>query len=214
LVGIVTNDFLFRGGVVTSMLWWAWFRESNTRDRDRQIILSGAFASLLTVLAARGLVASLPFRQRPFNVPSLNFHPPLGLDQSGLMQWSSFPSDHAVLYFSLATIIFLVSRRGGIYAYIFVFFVVCLPRVYLGIHYPTDIIAGALLGVGAALLYAIPAVREPISAPLLHWHQRAPGSFYALFYLSTFLLATNAESLRTVLTFSIQVLLGPHHHAH
>jgi undecaprenyl-diphosphatase len=210
----VTNDFLLRGGVITSMLWWAWFRESKTPDRDRQVLLSGAFASLVTVLAARGLVASLPFRPRPFNVPSLNFNPPLGLDQSGLMQWSSFPSDHAVLYFSLATIIFLVSRRAGIYAYIFVFFVVCLPRVYLGIHYPTDIIAGALLGIGAAFLYALPAVREPISAPLLHWLKRAPGSFYACFYLGTFLLATNAESLRTILTFTMQVVLGRFHHAH
>jgi undecaprenyl-diphosphatase len=212
-VSLVSNDFLLRGGVITSMLWWAWFRESKNKTRDREIILSGSFSALVAVSATRGLVATLPFRPRPIEVPSLHFVVPIGFSQVGVIHWSSFPSDHAVLYFALATVIFLVSRSVGVFAYCFTFLVVCMPRIYLGLHYPTDILAGELLGMGAACLFAQKAIREAIAGPLLHWLEAAPGSFYGFFYLGSFVLATNVESLRVLLVFATQIIPGNHHHA-
>lgn len=213
-VNLLTSDFLLRGGVVTSMLWWAWFRQSTSQTRDRQIILSGSFSALVAICFARGLVNSLPFRARPIEVPSLHFRIPYGFNESGVIHWSSFPSDHAVLYFALATVVFLVSRKMGTFAYCFAFLVVCMPRIYLGLHYPTDILAGELLGVGAACLFARKALREAVASPLLHWLAAAPGSFYACFYLGTFLLATNVDSLRIYVGFALQTVSGHLHPAH
>jgi undecaprenyl-diphosphatase len=147
-------------------------------------------------------------------VPSLNFRLPIGFNQGAVIHWSSFPSDHAVLYFALSTVVFLVSRKAGIFAYCFTFLVVCLPRMYLGLHYPTDILAGELLGIGVACLFARKPVRDAIASPLLHWLEVAPGSFYGFFYLSSFILATNVESLRVMLGFAVQVIFGQHHPAH
>lgn len=214
LICLVSNDFLLRGGVITAILWWAWFRPSNDRLRDRQIILSGAFAGLVSISGTRALVAMLPFRARPIDVPSLHFRPPIGFNQAGLIHWSSFPSDHAVLYFALATIVCLISWRAGILTYCFAFFVVCLPRIYLGLHYPTDILAGEVIGVLAVYIFSRPLLRQPISEPLLHWHDRSPGSFYAFLYLGTFALATNMESLRVYMSFLLELVLGLFHHGH
>ena len=199
---------------MTSLLWWGWFRPSPNRTRDRQIILSGAFASLVAISLARGLVASLPFRNRPIDIPELHFRAPIGFSSAGLIHWSSFPSDHAVLYFALATVVCLISWRAGIFAYIFAFCVVCVPRIYLGIHYPTDILAGEAIGVLAAYIFTRPLLRPVIAEPLLHWEGKAPGSFYAFFYLATFGLATNMEALRVYLSFFAEVLLNHLRHGH
>lgn len=199
---------------MTSLLWWALFRPSANRLRDRQIVLSGAFASLVSVSLARGLVASLPFRDRPLDVAELHFRTPIGFSQAGLIHWSSFPSDHAVLYFALATIVCLVSWRAGIFAYCFAFLVVCVPRIYLGVHYPTDILAGEAIGVLAVYIFSRPLLRQTIADPLLRWHDKSPGPFYAFLYLATFGLATNMESVRVYLGFFLQVLLGMLHHSH
>jgi len=58
-----------------------------------------------------------------------------------------FPSDHAVLFFALATGLFMAHRKLGIAAYAWVIVAICFPRLYLGIHWPTDVIAGAAVGV-------------------------------------------------------------------
>ncbi len=62
----------------------------------------------------------------------------------------SFPSGHATFFFALATALFLSHRRVGI-LYYGVALVVCFGRVASGVHFPVDILGGALLGIGIAL---------------------------------------------------------------
>jgi len=64
----------------------------------------------------------------------------------------SFPSGHAAFSFMMATLLALWFPR-----YRFIFFIVAgfvgWTRIYLGLHYPTDVIAGSLLGYGITKLF-------------------------------------------------------------
>ncbi len=205
-VAFISEDPFTAGGVATTFFWWAWFRESDQKKKEREVILSGLALSFAALFLARGLALLLPFRVRPYLVPELGFRPPFGANEyyEDLIHWSAFPSDHATLYFSLATCIYLVSRKAGILAYSHAFIVVCLPRIYLGEHYPTDILAGAVLGFVISSLCLNKKLQGMIADRPLRLLEASPAAFYACFYLCTFLFATNFNSVRKAVLHALQ----------
>jgi membrane-associated phospholipid phosphatase len=62
-----------------------------------------------------------------------------------------FPSDHATAAFAIAVALLLRSRRWGALA-LAAATVLAVTRVAMGIHYPTDVLAGAALGALSALI--------------------------------------------------------------
>ncbi len=89
-------------------------------------------------------------RARPALLPEviLRSHPWAGAND-GFPPWaqSSFPSGHTTAAFAAAALIANYWPRYRAVAYA-VAAVVGISRVYLGVHYPTDVAAGALLGIG------------------------------------------------------------------
>jgi hypothetical protein len=68
--------------------------------------------------------------------------------------------------------------------------------------------AGALLGIGLARLSGIDSLRSSFARRPLRWAENSPGFFYPCFYLSTYLLATDFESVRAVVVAGWRVLKG------
>jgi len=190
---------VFKGGAVLAIVWWAWFLdEGPDAQRRRSTILSMLGAAIFAVLVARALAHILPFRTRPLYTTELHFVPPFGTDTLTLQKWSSFPSDHAVVFFALATGIWVANRRLGLLAYLWAVFVICLPRVYLGIHWPTDILAGAAIGVSIGWLGTRAPVRRAIGLPVLALKDRYTGPFYAALFLVSFEIAVLGEDVRNI----------------
>lgn len=63
----------------------------------------------------------------------------------------SFPSGHTMSSFIAATILFYYDKRLGVPSF-GVALLIAFSRMYLYVHFPTDIIGGAMLGVGIAIM--------------------------------------------------------------
>ena len=90
-------------------------------------------------------------RARPF-VSHPEIHPLISSPISENLQ--SFPSGHAIFFFALATVIYSNDKRWGIFFFVSAI-LMGISRVAVGVHYPTDILGGAILGVltGLTLLF-------------------------------------------------------------
>ena len=109
-------------------------------------------------LAVGKLVSELVDRARPFVADAHGVHL-----FSAHAADPGFPSDHATAAFAIATAIVLRKRRWGIFA-LAAAAVLSIGRVALGVHYPSDVLAGAALGGAAALVLWLPPLRSRIDA--------------------------------------------------
>ena len=113
-------------------------------DIDKQTALALLLA-LICGLTASHLIGLGFYRPRPFLAglgEALMSHRPS----------ASFPSNHTLVFSAYAsTLILLRQYRLGIAIFV-VGLTVCAARIYLGIHYPGDILGGFLLGPVAALI--------------------------------------------------------------
>jgi undecaprenyl-diphosphatase len=111
-------------------------------------------------IAGNFLLSLAFFRERPF--AALEGIVPL-IDAPLFSK--SYPSDHATVAFAVATCIFLVKPKAGAVMYALAL-LVGLGRIMAGVHYPTDVLAGALIVIPWSWIVAraLPADNEEILA--------------------------------------------------
>ncbi len=196
---------LLKGGVFATALLWAWNAAGSERQRRRQIIVATVVAALCAIAAGRGLAALLPFRPRPAFRSDLVFVPPIGTVSDMLRTWSSFPSDHAMFFGALATGLGFISVRAGVLAHVYALLVILAPRIYLGKHHPTDILAGYALGVLFAVVANRPQHQLRLSSAPLRWAQQRPAVFHAMAFLLMFQFATMFDDAKEIMSAGARV---------
>ncbi|MDF1585447.1 phosphatase PAP2 family protein [Marinimicrococcus flavescens] len=199
LIVLINGMSLLRGVVVVALLWYV------SMDRRMRLVTEDLFwprtmaGIVAAILLGRGLQNLLPARARPLHDASLDLTLPAGVAPDTLQGWSSFPSDHAMLFAALVTAIFLVHRGAGLLAAFWALVMVLLPRVYLALHYPSDLLAGAALGVAVMLAaQRVPAPRG-LADRLMRLEDRHRGMAFSAAFLFSFLCATVFDDLRSIL---------------
>ena len=97
-------------------------------------------ALLLGLLIGNLTLKPLVARVRPYDMPGVRVD--LLVER---LSDASFPSGHTLACFEAATVLMINDKRLGIPA-MGIAVAVALSRLYLYVHYPTDVLAGAVLG--------------------------------------------------------------------
>ncbi|MDQ7031030.1 MAG: phosphatase PAP2 family protein [Ardenticatenia bacterium] len=137
LMRLLATDYMVPTTAM-SLLVWLWF--SGERGRQHHVLMAlVAFVAANMVVKAMNLVY---FRPRPFtndDVTLLFYHP----------SDSSFPANSAAALWSLAWAIWRLDPKLGRWLVVLAL-LMGISRIYVGVHYPLDIVGGALIGIGCA----------------------------------------------------------------
>lgn len=119
------------------------FWSSKEQKRNRMMIYVGVFAAVIARFVMKAVIVFSYHRPRPFMILE-------GVRQlisiSPLENLQSFPSGHAIFFFALATVIYYFNKKVGLWAFGAAAFI-STARVYAGVHWPSDILCGAILGI-------------------------------------------------------------------
>ena len=200
------QDTYFWKGLVPVLVLAALFFGPEARENSvRQNVIGTLIAVFAAVFVARVLQTGLPFVERPFNTPGLTLNSaPTHSDAVGGN--SSFPSDHALMFFAMATCILQYARFAGILLIFHAVIVVSLPRIYLGLHWPSDIAAGAALGILLALLLQRPLANLIDKLGISDWPETRPILFYLLFFVAMIETANMYIGLRNLLSLAVDLI--------
>ena len=130
--------------------WIAWAVLLLFFKKHRRTGLGMAFALALGFVICNLTLKPLIGRIRPYDFQAENYGIAIKLLVEGLHDYS-FPSGHTIASIEAAMVILLNNRKMGIPAMILAL-LIAFSRLYLYVHYPTDVIASLILGVVIALI--------------------------------------------------------------
>ena len=129
--------------LVTVGLWFLARPYGNPRWK---LASASALVAAAVAMLANQVISHLWDRPRPYAT-----HAALTHVLSARSTDPSFPSDHAAAAFAIAFAVFAFSRRAGA-LFLAAATLIALSRIALGMHYPSDVVAGMLVGLGSAML--------------------------------------------------------------
>ena len=198
---ISENNNLLKGGVFAILIWYFWFKPNRVLSEKRVNILATLISIFFVMIITLMLAGLAPFRPRPFLNPEFLFSSSDGTSPY-LSKLSSFPSDHAALFMSLSTGFFFVSKKAGVITLLYSIILIFFPRVYLGYHYPTDILAGAFLGASITFIFNRSRfIKKVISKKIIPFSEAYQPYFYAMLFVITFEIADLFAGSRNLLSF-------------
>ncbi|MGW1614454.1 phosphatase PAP2 family protein [Streptomyces sp. NPDC002285] len=164
-------EYVGEYGLVLAMVLlvvWCWWSVRRRGDEDA----ASSVAALVWAPLAAGIAVLVNVPIRGFVERPRPFRDHQGLEVlvSGKTDYS-FVSDHATIAMALGVGLFVANRKFGL-AGIGLALLEGFCRVYMGVHYPTDVIGGFALGTAVALLLSPPAMA--LLTPVMSAVERSP----------------------------------------
>ena len=141
IVKLVVNEY-FIPVTLALLILYIWFNKHKGRVGAKRVLVTAALSVGLVNFIIQ-ISNQFFIRARPFDEMDVNiiFYRPTD---------PSFPSNAAAVGFALALSIFLVNKKLGVIAVLLASFY-GFSRVYAGVHFPGDVVVGALIGIGSVL---------------------------------------------------------------
>jgi undecaprenyl-diphosphatase len=83
-----------------------------------------------------------------------------------------------------------------------------MARVYPGIHYPSDVLVGAVIGITSSVVINREPVRKRVATPLLAFEPRYAPYFYGLFFLALAEVSGGFPNTRHVGVAIVHLFIG------
>jgi undecaprenyl-diphosphatase len=146
--------------VLTGLLW---FLSRPGDDRKWKLACASAYAAAALAYVLNFVIHHVHDRARPYEAHAFR-HP-----------WSSstdasFPSDHTSLSFAIAFAVLMFDRTVGA-IFLAIAAVIGIGRLFIGAHYPGDVLGGVLVGLVAA--YVVVRLLQPFVAWVVRLVERA-----------------------------------------
>jgi undecaprenyl-diphosphatase len=189
----------FKWAIPLCVFWVLWFQHPEDALRRRKVLTVLILAVLASLVINRTISVLMPYRIRPMETPGIGYHAPLfkdGFNLTDFELWSSFPSDQATYFFAFAAGFWFFSARLGLAMYAYSTLIV-LSRIYLGTHFPSDVLAGALLGVAVQIGFNREPVRRAVT-PILDLEKSKPAFFNALMFFVLLEMGTGFMNVRDI----------------
>lgn len=142
-------------------LLYNWF---NSRNKQRIMVINAGISFILAEIA--GKLAGIFYKNhQPFaELANVNQLIEKTVD-------NSFPSDHTILFFSLCFSFWLVRKKHGSF-WMVIAVAVAISRIGVCVHYPFDVMAGALVGILSALVVFKITAKYHFSREILFFYEK------------------------------------------
>lgn len=130
--------------VVIAFMLFLWFTANKEKRTEKQYTAFYIVFTVILGLSLNALIHLFYYHARPFITYDVHQLVPHADD-------SSFVSDHSVLVFALAWTL-LLRKDSWKYPVLIWAILVGISRIFVGVHYPADVIGGALLSLGAGFV--------------------------------------------------------------
>lgn len=194
---IATNPLL-KGGLPMLVLWSLWFTNAGDRARVRSRLIAVLGVAAVALAASRIITGFLPFRLRPLHTADVQMLLSFDHDPTVLSGWSAFPSDHAVMFFAIAGGFWQIRRWAGAVTLVHALVAIAFGRVFLGYHWPSDVLAGMLIGLVFAALLLRPLAGLVTSLGITGFCDRFEGVAYPALFLLSWQVATMFDAVRAL----------------
>lgn len=161
----LNNFFIFMAEYMVFVLAFIalifWFTR---REENRMMIISATISFILAEMMGK-IAGTLHSNNQPFaELSNVNKLIEKAVD-------NSFPSDHTILFFAFCMTFFMYQKRWR-YVWIMLALVVGISRIWVGVHYPADVIVGAIISIFSTFIASFIVSRLNIIRKLLWLYEK------------------------------------------